>query len=87
MTWANAGPGAKRGLNRISDRPLNAGTHVKQVLDEMRILLDLSDNKLEPFVPTLEMRDIEHCLCEFDKYERTRLGEGRPRAKYRYKKP
>jgi len=87
MTWANAGPGAKRGLNRISDRPLNAGTHVKQVLDEMRILLDLSDNKLEPFVPTLEMRDIEHCLCEFDKYERTRLKEGRPRAKYRYKKP
>jgi len=32
------------------------------------------------------MREIEHSLCEFDKYERTRLGEGRPRAKYNYSK-
>jgi hypothetical protein len=30
--------------------------------------------------PTWEMRDVEHTLCEFDKYERTRLGEGRPRG-------
>jgi hypothetical protein len=29
------------------------------------------------------MRDIEHCLCEFDKYERVRLGQGKPRAQYK----
>jgi len=28
------------------------------------------------------MRDIEHSLCEFDKYERVRNGEGVPRGKY-----
>jgi hypothetical protein len=28
------------------------------------------------------MRDIEHSLCETDKYLRVKNGEGRPRAKY-----
>ena len=32
--------------------------------------------------PQLEMREIEHSLCEFDKYERARLGKGTLRAKY-----
>jgi ppGpp synthetase/RelA/SpoT-type nucleotidyltranferase len=32
-----------------------------------------------------EMREVEHSLCEFDKYERTRLGQGRPRSKYVHK--
>jgi hypothetical protein len=35
----------------------------------------------------LEMRDIEHSLCEFDKYERVRLGQGKPRSKYTYEAP
>jgi len=88
MTWANAGPGAKRGLNRIHGRPLNQTIKKEQLNEEMKELLDISEevtNTLDPSVPDLEMREIEHCLCEFDKYERTRLGEGRPRAKYKYK--
>ena len=36
-------------------------------------------HKEKPLAPT----DIQFQLCEFDKYERVRLGEGRPRAKYR----
>ena len=31
----------------------------------------------------MEMREIEHSLCEFDKYERVRNGEGKPRGLYR----
>jgi hypothetical protein len=84
MTWANPGPGARRGLNRIHDRPLNKGVSTEKLIEEMRELLSLSKEHTAPFVKTLEMRDIEHCLCEFDKYERTRNGEGRPRAKYKY---
>lgn len=34
--------------------------------------------------PALEMRDIEHTLCEFDKYRRAQTGEGRPRGTYRH---
>lgn len=33
--------------------------------------------------PAWEMREVEHSLCEFDKYERVRRGEGRPRGVYR----
>ena len=88
MTWANAGPGAKRGLNRIHGRPLNQTIKKEQLNEEMKDLLDISNevaDMLDPSVPDLEMREIEHCLCEFDKYERVRLFEGRPRAKFTYK--
>jgi hypothetical protein len=81
MVWANPGPGAKRGLNRIHGRELEKSIPKAQLISEMRDLLALLNNKPLP----LEMRDIEHCLCEFDKYERVRLGQGKPRAKYKPK--
>jgi hypothetical protein len=81
MTWANPGPGAKRGLNRIHGRELEKSIPKAQLISEMKELLDLCNMAPLP----LEMRDIEHCLCEFDKYERVRLGQGKPRAKYKPK--
>ena len=79
-TWANAGPGALRGLNRIHGRPLKQS--VRKPVTEMReLLLEVQDEWPDDW-PKLEMRDIEHSLCEYDKYLRTREG-GRPRAKYR----
>jgi len=79
MTWANPGPGAMRGLNRIFGRPLDSKQKKPLFIQEMRDLLAVLNNRPLP----LEMRDIEHCLCEFDKYERTRLGQGRPRSRYK----
>jgi hypothetical protein len=35
-----------------------------------------------PKMPALEMREIEHSLCEFDKYERARLGDGSLKRMY-----
>lgn len=32
--------------------------------------------------PAWEIREVEHQLCEYDKMERTRLGQGRPRSTY-----
>ena len=84
MTWANAGPGAKRGLNRIHNRELKKTIKPEQLLNEMIELLDISYLYLGNKNIMLELREIEHCLCEYDKYERARLGEGRPRAKYKY---
>ena len=83
MTWANPGPGAKRGLNRIHGRPLNKQIKSDINIGEMQVLLELSQEWLHGQVPSLEMRDIEHTLCEFDKYERVRNGEGRPRSIYK----
>jgi hypothetical protein len=78
--WANAGPGAKRGLNRLAGRPLKFNAPAEVSLMEMQSLLS-NINSVWPY-QFLEMREIEHSLCEFDKYERVRLGEGRPRATY-----
>lgn len=87
MTWANPGPGAKRGLDRVHGRYGKASrTHRAEFIMEMRELLDISRDGAWPNdedYPPLEMRDIEHTLCEFDKYERTRTGEGRPRGVFR----
>lgn len=83
--WANLGPGARRGINRIV-----TGTHKKAAfkgtepyIEFMQELLKVSPQYRGKHVPTLEMREIEHSLCEFDKYMRVYNNEGRPRAKYR----
>ena len=89
MKWANLGPGAKRGVNRIyNDDPTNGGYAKGGKISyqvAMRELLALSPEYTSSYVPALEMRDIEHSLCEFDKYTRVKKGEGRPRSKYKRK--
>jgi hypothetical protein len=78
LTWANPGPGAKRGLHRLSlpYKPDFAA------ISSMKELLDKSDRTRAGWTPPLEMRDIEHSLCEFDKYCRVKYNEGEPRAKF-----
>jgi hypothetical protein len=82
MYWANPGPGAKRGLNRIRGRCIDFDSGDHNFIIEMHDLLSVSDKYLPSEFPQLEMRDIEHSLCEFDKYERIRLGQGRMKNKY-----
>jgi hypothetical protein len=59
-TWANPGPGAKRGLSYIF--PEAVGPR----LDLMQKLLYASTTTLPGY--HFEMRDIEHALCEYAKY-------------------
>lgn len=81
-TWANPGPGAKRGLHRILGMPVNEGRISNdEYIAHMRDLLHMSE-RLPKWMPKLEMRDIEHSLCEFDKYDRARLGHGKPRNRF-----
>jgi hypothetical protein len=85
MTWANPGPGAMRGLNRIHGRDLDKKIAKEKYIEEMRVLLGESqnpDNWPSDWQPW-DMRTVEHTLCELDKYERVRLGQGRPRGVYR----
>lgn len=88
MKWANAGPGAIRGLNRLWGEFVDKGSLADhQALDRMQWLLHLANHGTvldsDIFPDAFEMRDIEHSLCEVDKYLRVKNGEGRPRAKYR----
>lgn len=81
-TWANAGPGAMRGLNRLYGRDLKYRARKHPWIEEMCRLHDQSKREWPKAWPALELREIEHSLCEFDKYERVRLGQGRPRSKF-----
>lgn len=76
-TWANAGPGAKRGLERIF-----GDLREWEYLQYMRMLLMESTKYIGDHVPMLDLRAIEHCCCEFDKYVRIEQGEGRGRSRY-----
>jgi hypothetical protein len=79
--WANAGPGALRGLNRLLGRDLNAPV-ADRAVTLMRAIYAEQDTYRAAHVPRLEMRDIEHSLCELDKYLRVKQGQGKPRARY-----
>lgn len=72
-TWANPGPGARRGLNRLYGRNLNDHPPVTQLVAEMRVLFEQVEKvRDKALLPTLEMRDVEHSLCETDKMLRAR---------------
>lgn len=89
MTWANPGLGAKRGLWRIggatNENEVRRPFEKREAIITMHELLLLSQDPSNwpPIWPRWEMREVEHSLCEFDKYERTMLGQGRPRGKYK----
>lgn len=87
MEWANPGPGAKRGMLRLMgaqimhrweySMPVPSDT---EIIAAMQHLLKVSPDYLAEWMDPLEMREIEHSLCEWDKHERVRLGQGRPRS-------
>ena len=79
--WAAPGPGSKRGLNRVVDRPIDMSWPGNSWLNQM-VELRKEFAKHYAGAPMPDMQDLQNCLCEFDKYERTRLGEGRPRSTY-----
>jgi hypothetical protein len=81
-TWCPAGPGARRGLNRVYSRQTSQQVKFDKLLSEMKHLLGLAQVSMPEWMPSLELHDIQFQLCEFDKYERTRLGEGTPKARY-----
>lgn len=89
MTWANAGPGAMRGLNRLTGRPLDYCRKSHPWCEEMQDLFEQVKKILAPSIifrngANYEMREIEGGLCEFDKYSRIYKDEGRTRSVYKH---
>lgn len=84
MTWANPGPGAMRGLNRIVNGDVTQSVSKDKMQKTMQELLSLSrgSNMWPAEWPKWEMREVEHTLCEFDKYSRAYTGEGTPKQRY-----
>jgi hypothetical protein len=94
LTWANMGPGAQRGLKRLGYLHKNQEGSCAFMVKIYNELIS-NDLYLSPYVcehfptknlymvqPPFELREVEHCLCEFDKYYRVKFNEGRPRSRY-----
>lgn len=90
-TWCNPGPGCHRGLmrlsgitppkNRFGRQKRNGNKIPADWLDQMRKLLAQARQRFYK-MPRMEMREIEHSLCEFDKYERALHGDGHMKRLY-----
>lgn len=78
-TWAAAGPGTLRGLNRLHGRAVDAPQSQASALAEMRGLHPIIQDAAEV---VMDFSDVPNILCEFDKYLRVARGEGKPRARY-----
>lgn len=81
--WAFIGPGSRRGLNRLLGRPITASMSQAAFEDEFIAVRKLVEDELPGLYKRLEAIDIQSCLCEFDKYERTLWNEGKPKQRYR----
>lgn len=87
MSWANPGPGATRGIARVWGQPLDCYNRHSQgdystLQVAMQDLLKASRVYWPKEFKPWEMREVEHTLCEFDKYERVRLGQGVPKQRF-----
>lgn len=82
-TWAASGPGSRRGLNRVCGFSVDDPWREERWLEDLSALQTSVDRLMaKAKMPRLHAQDLQNCLCEFDKYERVRLGEGKPRSLY-----
>lgn len=84
MTWAPLGPGSKRGMNRLHGIEIRKPLSQTEFLDRLIEFIQVSEDSLPDSITSrLEAHDYQNCCCEFDKYCRVLLGEGKsPKQKY-----
>ena len=82
-TFCLAGPGTRRGMNRLVGQGLTETWHDDAM---SAALIDLRRRVVEDVSCPEHFDDLNNlanCLCEFDKYMRLTNGEGEPRSTYR----
>ncbi len=82
-SWATAGPGSLRGLARLEQahRPSRASFLTRMQAARTRVDPLLID------MPEIDAQDFQNCLCEFDKWDRTYLGQSKPKQRYSGRHP
>lgn len=83
--WTPIGPGGLRGAARVlgTNTPRHNSINHKEALKTILELTKMQSNYWPDYWGRLYPTDIQFQLCEFDKYERVRLGQGRPRSRYK----
>lgn len=89
-TWTAPGPGSARGMGRVAhDNPdeyrYSSKRDIPVLIERMQDLLLYSRNTgyWPSAWPKWELSTVQHWLCEYDKYERARTGQGEPKQLYR----
>lgn len=81
-TWTPVGPGSMRGAARIKGDEQANRLVKNKTLKVCLELFEIHDLYWPKDYVELELTDIQFQLCEFDKWERVRLCQGRPRKTY-----
>lgn len=82
-SWAAPGPGSRRGLNRYYGRdPEIRWPDEETWLEALWAMMQEVAPLLAIDAGSISAQDYQNVMCEFDKYMRTKLGQGRPRSKY-----
>jgi len=81
-SWAPLGPGSSRGINRLLGLRTESKINQHVFNDHMDKVISLCACRLQSITSRLEAIDIQNCLCEFDKYCRALLGDGKPKQYY-----
>jgi hypothetical protein len=80
-----AGPGTRRGLNRLLDKPLATTMSFEASINTLRDLrITVSQQLIGVDISVFDdLNNLTNCLCEFDKYCRVKFDEGkRPKQRY-----
>jgi hypothetical protein len=80
ITFAVSGPGSRAGLRRLVPDLGLSETAWRSAFDQLREAIARELARIG--LGDLHAQDLQNCLCEFDKYERVRHEEGRPRRRF-----
>lgn len=85
-TWASPGPGSRRGLNVIYDRPMDMAWNDNDWLVHLvRLNQKITPTLEEMGIGRLHNQDLQNCLCEFSKFTKVARGTGRPRQTFKHR--
>ena len=80
-TFAPIGPGSSRGLNYLNGNAPFATWKQKDFNAQLSNVFAHVVDQLE--IVDLTLHDIQNCMCEYSKYCRAVLGEGKPKTTYK----
>lgn len=84
LTWANPGPGAKRGLSYLCGGSRKVvPPEVKSRANQIKLMQELLALAPQYGFHDWEMREVEHTCCEFQKFTMVQRGEGKTKGMYR----
>jgi len=80
--YVEAGPGSIKGLNYLHNRKQGTPLSDVDAYNEIRELQSLLLNIPEMPGCFLDPNNVSNVMCEYSKFMRTKLGEGKPKQKY-----